>query len=194
MTETAHQPWEVLESRERLTVAPWLTVRTETIRLPDGRQVEDFVRLEQMSFVCIYPEMPDGRVVCLRQYRHGPKQVCITFPGGHIDRPGESPVSCAQRELLEETGYKASAWIYLGGYCTNANAGGAISHMFRATGCRKVAEADSGDLEHTETVLLTPAELIAAAGKGEMPIVTQISLLALATNPQLAAAVSNLRP
>lgn len=181
--------WEVLSSEERLTIAPWLTVRTEKLRLPDGREVEGFVKLEQPSFVCIYPETADGKVICLRQYRHGPRRECVVFPGGHIDRPDESPVACAQRELKEETGYVASAWIYLGAFATNANAGGATAHMFRATGCRKVGEPDSGDLEDTRVELLTLPEIIACAGRGEMPLTTQISLLGIVANPALLAAM-----
>lgn len=186
MTDGKNPHWEVLSSEERLTIDPWLTVRTETIRLPNGRQVENFVQLEQPDFVCIYPETADGRVICLRQYRHGPRRECLTFPGGHLDHSDERLVACAQRELLEETGYVAAAWIYLGGYVVNANARGAVSHMFRATGCRQVAEPDSGDLEDSRIELLTPAEITAAAGRGEMPIITQIALLTMATHPELA--------
>lgn len=182
--------WEVLSSEERLTIAPWLTVRTEKLRLPDGREVEEFVRLEQPGFVLVYPETADGSVVCLRQYRHGPRRECLMFPGGRLDHPNESPMACARRELLEETGYAASAWIYLGAFATNANAGGATAHMFRATGCRKVAEPDSGDLEDTAIELLTLPAIVAAAGRGEMPLTSQIALLGIASNPALMAALA----
>lgn len=191
MTAAAeNRAWEVLSSEDRLTIAPWLTVRTETVRLPDGREVADFVQLEQPDFVCIYPETTDGKVLCLRHYRHGPRRECLVFPGGHLDSKAESPLACARRELLEETGYTASAWIYLGAFVTNANAGGATAHMFRATGCRKTAEPDSGDLEDTHIELLIQAEIIAAAGRGEMPMTTQISLLGIVANPALAAAMA----
>lgn len=185
-----NRAWEVLSSEERLTVAPWLTVRTERIRLPDGREVENFVRLEQPDFVCVFPELADGRVICLRHYRHGPRRECLTFPGGHLDRADEPPLTCAMRELLEETGYVASAWIYLGAYVVNANAGGATAHMFRATGCRKTAEPDSGDLEDTRIELTTVPEIIAAAARGEMPLTTQIALLGMAINPVLSSALA----
>src|SRR5262249_34939560 len=136
------------------------------------------------SFACIFAETEDGRVITYRQYRHGPKRVCLAFPGGHID-PGESPLAAAKRELLEETGYEATEWQDLGGYTGNATQGGAVSHMFRAAGCRKVAAPDSDDLEETEILFLTRAELLQAAGRGEFPLLTQMALLAMVTNADL---------
>lgn len=185
-----NRAWEVIASEERLNISPWLKVRTETVRLPDGRVADNYVQLEQPSFVCIYPELPDGRVICLRHYRHGPRRECVVFPGGHLDSPDEAPIHCAMRELKEETGYVAAAWIYLGAFVVNANAGGAWAHMFRATGCRKVAEPDSGDLEDSCIELLSPPEIIAAAGRGEMPLTTQIALLGMAINPVLSSALA----
>jgi ADP-ribose pyrophosphatase len=37
----------------------------------------------------------------------------VEFPAGKLD-PGEDPFVCAQRELLEETGYSAAQWARAG--------------------------------------------------------------------------------
>jgi len=47
----------------------------------------------------------DDRIVLIRQFRFGTEQVTLEIPGGIID-PGEAPLFAAQRELLEETGYR----------------------------------------------------------------------------------------
>jgi ADP-ribose pyrophosphatase len=182
------KPWTVVASRNLLDARPYLRVRVETIDLPDGRRIEDYYQLDMPSFVCVFAETEDGKVIAFRQYRHGVKRVCLVFPGGHVS-PGEEPLAAAKRELMEETGCEAAAWADLGGYTVNSNQGGAVCHLFHATGCRQVAAPDADDLEEAEPLRLTRAELLEAAGRGEMPLLTQVALLALVTNPALAAGV-----
>jgi len=182
------KPWRVAASRDLLDASPFLKVRVETIDLPDGRRIEDYYQLEMPSFVCVFAETEDGRVITYRQYRHGPKRIGLVFPGGHLD-PGEDPLQAAERELMEETGYRAAAWQYLGGYTVNSNQGGPVSHMFRATGCRKVAEPDADDLEESEVLFLTRAELMEAAGRGAFALLTQVALFAMVTNQDLTRAL-----
>ena len=49
-----------------------------------------------------------------RQFRYPLGRAIVEFPAGKIDA-GEPPFECARRELLEETGYTARRWSYLGG-------------------------------------------------------------------------------
>lgn len=176
------KPWAVVSSRTVLDAPPHLRVRVEAVDLPDGRRVEDYYQLDMRPFVCVYPETAGGRVLVYRQYRHGPRRIGLVFPGGQIE-PDEEPLAAAQRELLEETGWAAPEWTPLGSYTVHGNQGGPVAHLFRATGCRRAAEPVVDDLEEAEVLHLTPAELWAAAGRGEIAILCQIALLALATRP-----------
>src|SRR5262245_12487642 len=56
--------------------------------------------------VCVLPFLPDDRIVLLRQKRYAVGQMLVELPAGTLDK-GESPMNCAGRELLEETGYLA---------------------------------------------------------------------------------------
>jgi ADP-ribose pyrophosphatase len=49
-----------------------------------------------------------------RQFRYPLGRTLIEFPAGKIDA-GEKALVCGRRELLEETGYSAGRWSYLGG-------------------------------------------------------------------------------
>jgi ADP-ribose pyrophosphatase len=187
MSKLVHRPWNVLSERTVLDAPPFLHVAAETIRLPSGRVVENYYRVRMPDVATIYAETEQRQVIVLRSYRHGIRNTCLGFPGGHIV-PDEPAPGAAQRELREETGYEAAAWRLLGTYVTNANHRCQANHFFHATGCRLVTAPNSGDLEETEIILMTTAQLDAALARGEFPFVGQIALLALVRHPSLRTA------
>ncbi|MPS28486.1 NUDIX hydrolase [Pigmentiphaga sp.] len=88
-----------------------LDVRRDTVRLPGGATAtREYIMHPGASM--IVPMLPDGQVVLVRQYRYPMHRAFIEFPAGKID-PGEAPLATAQRELLEETGYRAGKWTEL---------------------------------------------------------------------------------
>jgi ADP-ribose pyrophosphatase len=176
--------WKRIAQREVFAAPPHLAIRRETVELPDGRRVDDFYTVSFQDFVNVFAETEDGRVLLLRQYKHGPGRVGLTFPGGHIEA-GEPPLEAAWREVLEETGHAAARLRRLGPWVTNANRGCNHAWLYLAEGCRRVAEPDSGDLEAMELVLLSRPALLEAAGRGEFAIADHVLALALATNPEL---------
>jgi ADP-ribose pyrophosphatase len=180
MTSQVLQPWTILSEHELLSRPPFIKVSVQRIGLPDGRVIEDYYQITLPDVVSIFAETADGYVLVQRGYRHGPRRVCLTFPGGMIS-PGEAALLAARRELLEETGFEATDWQLLGSFVTQANQRGQIIHYFRAVGCRRVADPYAADLEEAEILQLTREELLTAKNAGDLPILTQAALLALAT-------------
>lgn len=90
----------------------FLELRRDRVRLPDGREAaREYV--VHPGAVMIVAMLPDGRLVMERQYRYPVQQTMIEFPAGKLDA-GEGGLACAQRELWEETGYKAKRWAKAG--------------------------------------------------------------------------------
>lgn len=84
----------------------------DTVRLADGGSAfREYVI--HPGAVMVIPMLDDGRLLMERQFRYPVGQVMIEFPAGKID-PGEETLACAQRELLEETGYTAREWAKAG--------------------------------------------------------------------------------
>ena len=173
-----HAPWQILGARELLARPPRLRVSAETVRLPDGRTIDDFYRVQLVDYAQIIAEAPDGRFLMIRQYKHGARRVSLTFPAGGLD-PGEPALEAARRELLEEAGAVAESWRALGSYVVAGNAGVATMHLFRAAGVRQIQPPDSGDLEEMELLWLDRDQLKAAWRRGEFTLLAASFALAL---------------
>jgi ADP-ribose pyrophosphatase len=103
----------------------------------------------------------------------------VNLPAGYLE-PDEDPLEAAKRELLEETGYVAEYWSFLGAFCADGNRGCGRAHIYLATGARRVAEPDSGDLEEMVIDLMAMSELFDAIRRGETPVLGIVAALGLA--------------
>jgi 8-oxo-dGTP pyrophosphatase MutT (NUDIX family) len=141
--------WRNLTSRAILD-RPVLRVETHIRRRDDGLERE-FLVLSAPDWVNIIPVTSRGRVVLIRQWRHGVNQTALEIPGGMVD-PGESPVQAAARELLEETGHRAGKLEDLGWVHPNPALFGNRCHTFLARDCRRVQAQRTEDDEEIELV------------------------------------------
>lgn len=107
---------EVPLDSEELLKGRFLHAFRDTVRLPDGSTSHrEYVKHPGAVMIIPLLLQPDGgvRLVIERQYRYPVEQVMIEFPAGKLD-PGEDVLACAQRELHEETGYRAAEWARAG--------------------------------------------------------------------------------
>ncbi len=116
------------------------------------------------------PVLDDGRVVILRQYRFAIAGRLLEFPAGTLD-PGEDPLATMERELQEETGYRAGRWDPLGAMLPCPGYSDEVIHLFLARELSPLPAPPAGDDdEDIEVLLMEPSELDAAIAGGDEPL------------------------
>jgi ADP-ribose pyrophosphatase len=86
-----------------------LNLRVDKVRFPDGKSTTREI-VEHRGAAAIVPILEDGRVVLVRQFRYAVGSNLLEIPAGTLE-VGENPMSCATRELQEETGYVAGEMV-----------------------------------------------------------------------------------
>jgi ADP-ribose pyrophosphatase len=171
--------WKRLGSTLLLERRPWLRVYADEVELPDGRRIDDFLRVESLEYATIFAVTEDGHALFIRQYKYGPDRVTLQLPAGYLE-DGEAPEAGARRELLEETGYEAAQWESLGSYSPDGNRGFGRAHFFLARGARYVRAADPGDLEELTLHPIALADVPKLLTAGEMAETSPVACAALA--------------
>jgi ADP-ribose pyrophosphatase len=149
--------WKVLES-EYLFNVPWLTVRKDKCETPGGKIIPSFYVMEYPDWANAFCLTKDGKVVMVKQYRHGLGEEGIELPGGVVEE-NESFEEGVKRELLEETGFSFEKIEYLGNISANPSTTNNLMHMFLATGGEKVAEQSLDEEEEVDVLIMTLAEV-----------------------------------
>lgn len=135
------------------------------VELPDGRQaLRDVVR--HPGAVAIVALTDDGRICLVRQYRTSLSRVTVEIPAGKLD-PGEDPLTCAKRELREETGMEADQMAFLTTIATSVGFTDELIHIYMATGLNFVASNPDSD-EFINVDLVPLPELIDAVLDGRI--------------------------
>lgn len=141
-----------------------LCFKKVTVRLPSGKLHSREI-VEHPGAVTLIPVI-DDKVVLIKQFRLAAGKVIYELPAGTIS-PGEDPDTCAEREIVEETGYKAGKLekifqCYLApGYSTE------LMHFYVATGLEPGEQhLDEDEAIHVYTTPLV--EALAMVRKNEI--------------------------
>jgi len=165
---THHPPgaWKLLSStypyRDR-----WLTLRSDTVALPDGETLSPYHVIESPDWVNAIAITQDGNIVLVEQYRHAVQQTMLELPAGHVD-PGEAPEIAVKRELLEETGHEAASWHDLGALFPAASRFTNKVRSYLAMGVRPVRAPVSGGSETLRVRSIPWATFVAGLYSGDM--------------------------
>lgn len=172
------EPWEVLES-ETILDSSWLRVRRQRVRAANGHELPEYYVLDTADIVVLLALTSDGQAILVRQYRHGIRQGLLELPAGLIENTDRTPAAAAERELLEETGFKPDRLILLGRLFPSPARQSNVVHCFLALDCDRVADPGGDPAEVITLSCLSLPDLRAAALRGDLASVISTSCLFL---------------
>jgi ADP-ribose pyrophosphatase len=138
-------------------------ISRDQVELPGGK-IADLEILRHPGASAVVPLHPDGSVTLIRQYRHAADGYILEVPAGKLDA-GESPETCALREVIEEAGVRAGRLHPLGWIFTTPGFTDEKIHLFAATGLAPAAQSLDDD-EVIEVVRMPLAEALRLAATG----------------------------
>jgi ADP-ribose pyrophosphatase len=152
-----------------------LEVRKDSVLLPNG---QDSVReyIIHPGAVVIMAFLDNGNLLFERQFRYPLRRVFLELPAGKIDH-GEATIDTARRELLEETGYVASEWEYLGLMHPCIGYSDERIEIFAARGLHLAGEKQLDHNEFLEVVELSPETARQAVWNGQITDAKTITAL-----------------
>lgn len=150
--------WKVIE-RKYLYRRPWLTVRQDSLQMPDGTIVPEYYVLEYPDWVNIIAITKEKKFILVKQYRPGIEKTCLELCAGVCEKEDESPLLSAQRELMEETGYGGGKWREFMCISPNASATNNYSYCFIAEEVEELGEQTLDESEELTVHLLSFEEL-----------------------------------
>lgn len=156
---------ETTIASDQILQGHFLQIYRDTVSLPDGSHTTREYVIHPGA-VMIIALLDDGQVVLERQYRYPVKRVMIEFPAGKLDK-GEASLACAQRELLEETGYTAREWARAGVLHPVISYSTEFIDIWFARGLT-LGERNLDAGEFLDVLSATPAELLNWCGNGRV--------------------------
>jgi ADP-ribose pyrophosphatase len=160
------RPWTLVDTEE-VQDCTIFRVHRDRARSPRDGTVHPWWRIGAADWCNVVPTTDDGRVVMVRQWRHGSGALTLEIPGGIVD-PGESPAEAAARELLEETGYGGGEVVPIGVVSPNPAIFDNRVHTFWARGVRALAAIANHGNEETSVELVPLADLDRRVAAGDV--------------------------
>ena len=141
----------------------------DTVRLPSGtlatREYLGHPGAVAVVAVAGGPQS-DPDLLFVRQYRHPVKEVTLELPAGKLD-PGESPRLCVNRELEEETGFRASRLRKMLSYWPTPAFANEVIHIYEARGLTPGTFAPDAD-EFIKPVRMSLSRALGLARRGRI--------------------------
>jgi 8-oxo-dGTP pyrophosphatase MutT (NUDIX family) len=143
----------------------WISLEAHSCETSNGLLIEPYYVLNPRDWVVIIAQNAKGEFIIEQQYRHGIQKFCFEFPAGNLEE-GEDPLDCAQRELIEETGYYGGEWTYLTKFAVNSANHSNYAHFYFAKNVQAGPAMQADEQEELEVYTWTKATLLQKIQQG----------------------------
>lgn len=144
--------WENLKSE---VVANYniFSVREDINRSPRTGTAHPFYVIQSSDWINIIPLTSDEKVIFVRQFRHGSRQMTLEVPGGIVESLDGNPLHTARREMNEETGYDSDNIVHLGSIRPNPAILNNLGHVYVAFDVRKISDQVLDSTEDAQVII-----------------------------------------
>lgn len=131
--------------------AAHFSAHLDKVRLKSGK-VTERIRMDHPVASAVLPITGENEIIMVWQYRYALGKDSLEIPAGKVD-PGESPLDCAGRELMEETGYRAEKLEEIFEYYPAIGYSNEIIKIFVGTGLEKMGgRIDEEEISKVEII------------------------------------------
>lgn len=175
------RPWPLVGS-EPVLDAGLLKVIRDRAHSPRTGNERDFHVIRMADWLMVVPLTAKKKLVMVRQYRHGSREIGLEVPGGlhDGDQSKESPSEGAARELAEETGYSGGSWELLGRLRPQPAMFSNHVWIYLARDVRLTGSPELDAGEDIEVELVDASEVPARIAGGEISNAMTVAALGLA--------------
>jgi len=153
-------------TRKRVFDGKLLKIDLLDVELDNGKTSKREIICHPEAAV-IWAKLPDERFVLVKQYRKAVDEYFIEAIAGTLD-PGESPETCAERELIEETGYRSATMTKLGVIAPSPGYTEELFHMYYADLLPEQGDMNLDDDENIEVLYYSAEQIDKMIQTGEI--------------------------
>ncbi|MBS3143639.1 NUDIX hydrolase [Candidatus Woesearchaeota archaeon] len=137
-------------SRSVIYENPWVNLYVDKVQFPDGRIIDKHHLLDfEKEAVAILIENSSNQILLVNVYRYATNTIEWEIPAGGIDK-GESVIKAAEREALEETGYKTDNHKQIYTYYPMNGISNKVYHIVHCKADKKIQNFDKNEIKESK--------------------------------------------
>ncbi|MDM5199598.1 NUDIX hydrolase [Fictibacillus enclensis] len=135
-----------------------IDLEIQEVELPNGNKSKREI-IRHPGAVAIIAITPENKLLFVRQFRKALDKIIVEIPAGKLEKD-EDPQKCAERELLEETGYECENLEYLTSFYTSPGFADELIHLFYTDSLKECKEQQPDEDEFLDVMEVTLEEAL----------------------------------